>query len=598
MKNIFLAFCCFITLQATAQKDTVVIKLEKKLDSTTNVSDKLDIISKIAMNYNLENPKACQDILSKGIFIAEESRDREMMIKARRIAGNVYAQMASLKEYSEKALSYTKDALELCKKETGVEKEKILCNTQMARLLRNTNTTAEAKKYNEIAMTVAEEFDDDSLLVATKISFGRTQLANGDKLDAFKTFINAQAIAEKSKHKNKDWLEISVYNSLASFYTSIEDYDKAIDYQYKSLNYSKKNNNVDDMFGMLFSIGGNYIAAKKYDAAKNVYTEEIRLADSLKIPDYKTQGLIGIVNTYLSGPEKNKAVQYLKENPAIKEMFSRLNLGYQLDYGMGQVFREIKQYDSAKYYFEKSLPVYEKMSSTFALPGFYQQYAQFLYESGNYNKAITFLNKGVIINDSLENNTANKDFYKALDSCYQKMGDFKNAFYYNGLYEKAKAEADEKSKAKDILAIEIDTENKRKERLEKEEVEITRVRHNWQYMGIVVSILTLFILLATFGIFNVSLKWVRALGFISFIFLFEFIILLADTWIHNFTHGEPWKVLTIKVVLIAMLLPLHHYLEHRVIAYITHKRNVKMGHHDFVVNQQTKPIKLSSKNKE
>jgi tetratricopeptide (TPR) repeat protein len=598
MKNILLALFCFITLQSIAQKDTAVIRLEKKLDSTTNVSDKLDIISKIAMNYNLENPKACQDILSKGIFIAEESRDRELMIKARRIAGNVYAQMAGLKEYSEKALSYTKDALELCKKETGVEKEKILCNTQMARLLRNTNNNAEAKKYNEIAMTIAEEINDDSLIVTTKIGFGRTQLANGDKLDAFKTFINAQTIAEKSKHKNKDWLEISVYNSLASFYTSIEDYDKAIDYQYKSLNYSKKNNNVDDMFGMMFSIGNNYIAAKKYDAAKNVYTEEMRLADSLKMPDYKTQGLIGTVNTFLSGPEKNRALQYLKENPEIKELFRRLNLGYQLDYGMGQIFREIKQYDSAKYYFEKSLPMFEKLSSTFALPGFYQQYSQFLYESGNYNKAITFLNKGITINDSLKNSIANKDFYQALDSCYQKLGDFKNAFHYNGLYEKAKAEADEKSKAKDILAIEIDAENKRKERLEKQEEENTRVRHNWQYMGIVVSILTLFIILATFGIFNVPLKWVRALGFISFIFLFEFIILLADTWIHNFTHGEPWKVLTIKVILIALLLPLHHYLEHKAIAYITHRRNQKLGHPDFVTNQQTKSIKLSGKREE
>ncbi len=204
---------------------------------------------------------------------------------------------------------------------------------------------------------------------------------------------------------------------------------------------------------------------------------------------------------------------------------------------------------------------------------------------GNYPKAITYLLKNKAINDSLGTGSTNKQCYAMLDSCYQKTGDFKNVFSYNSLYQKAKTLLEEKSKAKDILSLEIDAENKRKERLEMEEEEKTRVRHNWQYMGIVMGIVSLFVLLATIGIFNVPLKWVRALGFIAFIFLFEFVILLADTWIHNFTHGEPWKVLAIKVVLIALLLPLHHFLEHKAISYITHRRNKKTAQPGFVVSQ-------------
>jgi hypothetical protein len=51
--------------------------------------------------------------------------------------------------------------------------------------------------------------------------------------------------------------------------------------------------------------------------------------------------------------------------------------------------------------------------------------------------------------------------------------------------------------------------------------------------------------------------------------LFEFIILIADTKIHDITHGEPWKVLAIKIGLIAILLPLHHKVEEKVIHYLT-----------------------------
>ncbi|MGF2414251.1 MAG: hypothetical protein ACQUYJ_18100, partial [Ferruginibacter sp.] len=515
------------------------------------------------------------DILRKGIFIAEESRDREMMIKARRIAGGFYTQLAGLKEYSTKAFSYTNEALELCKKETGLEAEKTACNMQLAKLYRNTGNNDAAKKYNEIASSFAEQTNNDSLMVVTKISYGLTQLVNGDKLEAFKTFIAAQTIAEKSKHKNKEGLQVIVYNSLAEFYRRIEDYDKAIDYQYKSLHYYKKNNSLDEVFSIMFYIGSNYIAAKKYDAAKKIYEDEILLADSLKRPDNKVNGYIGILNTLITGPEKDKAIAYLRTHPEVKASFDKSNMGYQIDFGTAQAFTVLKQYDSAKYYFEKTLPIFEKQGNTFTLPGVYLQYCKFLYESGRAEQAIDYLKKSIAINDSLKNAAANKDFYEALDSCYQKTGDYRMSVFYNGLFQKARFDEEEKSKAKDVLAVEIDTENKRKERLDAEAAEATKARHNWQYMGIVLGIISLFVLLATFGLFNVSLKWVRFLGFISFIFLFEFIILLADTWIHHATHGEPWKVLAIKVVLIAILLPLHHYLEHAVIKYITERKHRK-----------------------
>ena len=59
---------------------------------------------------------------------------------------------------------------------------------------------------------------------------------------------------------------------------------------------------------------------------------------------------------------------------------------------------------------------------------------------------------------------------------------------------------------------------------------------------------------------------------LTFIFLFEFIILLLDRTIQAWTHEEPWKVLLIKIVLAAGLVPLHHWLEHRVIYCLSHRQ--------------------------
>jgi tetratricopeptide (TPR) repeat protein len=573
MKQIFPLVFSLLFFTAAAQQDTTVQRLQKELAAAPGVSGKLDIIFQLAQQYNLENPKACQEILEKGIFIAEESRNREMMAKAARMAGNIYSQMSGLKEYSEKAGGYLQQAMAICKKERGMEGEKISCNMTMARFLRNSGKNQEAKKCNEEAMSIANETGNDSLIVISKLGYGRTQLAAGEKLDAFKTYLYAQELAEKSKHANKDWLQIMAYNSLSVFYESIEDYDRAIDYQYKSLDYAKKNKNVSDIFSALNSIGNSYTLAKKYDAAKNIYQQVIHLADSLKRPDNKIQGQIGFVNTLMNGTDSKESLKYLDTHPEIKALFERLHLGYQLDYGMGQVYVLLKRYDSARYYYNKSLPVLEKVSSASALPSVYLTYSKFLYESGEYNKAINYLLKAKSLNDSTDNKDSNTDYYEMLDSCYQKAGDYKQAFYYKSLFTKAKASLEEKSKQKDVLAIEIDAETRRKERLDKDEEEATQKRHNWQYMGIVLGIVSLFIGLASLGLFRVSTKWIRVLGFISFIFLFEFIILLADKWIHHATHGEPLYILGIKVILIAILLPLHHFLEHKLIHYITSRRH-------------------------
>jgi hypothetical protein len=48
--------------------------------------------------------------------------------------------------------------------------------------------------------------------------------------------------------------------------------------------------------------------------------------------------------------------------------------------------------------------------------------------------------------------------------------------------------------------------------------------------------------------------------------------LLADKPIQAWTAEEPWKVLMIKIVLGAGLVPLHHWLEHKVIHYLSGRR--------------------------
>jgi hypothetical protein len=163
-----------------------------------------------------------------------------------------------------------------------------------------------------------------------------------------------------------------------------------------------------------------------------------------------------------------------------------------------------------------------------------------------------------------------------LDSVYQKLGDYKNARYFNSQYHVYKDSLQKLSMEKDLLALEVENENRRKDREEAEAAKAKNERHNIQYMGITAGIAGVFIMLVMMGTFSVSKTTIRIIGFFAFIFLFEFIILLADNEIHHWTHGEPWKILAIKIALISVLLPLHHFLEEKVIHYLTSRKLMEL----------------------
>ena len=124
----------------------------------------------------------------------------------------------------------------------------------------------------------------------------------------------------------------------------------------------------------------------------------------------------------------------------------------------------------------------------------------------------------------------------------------------------------------ELLKLEVDNDNRRRDRLAREEQQRVEHRHNVQYMGLTMGLVVLFIGLVMLGRLAVPLSLIRSLGFLSFIFLFEFIILLADRPIQVWTEEEPWKVLLVKIVLGAGLVPLHHWLEHKVIHYLSVRR--------------------------
>lgn len=173
--------------------------------------------------------------------------------------------------------------------------------------------------------------------------------------------------------------------------------------------------------------------------------------------------------------------------------------------------------------------------------------------------------------DSADDLYFRRDVAQQLDSVFVAVHDYKNAEHYLSLFNLYRDSLESLAKQKDLLNIEIGNANKRLLQEKEAELTATRKRNNLEYLGITAAIATVFIILVLFGVFKISPAVIRALGFFAFIFLFEFIVLLLDEQIHEFTHGEPWKILGVKIIIISLLLPFHHWLEEKMHHYLTHK---------------------------
>ena len=97
--------------------------------------------------------------------------------------------------------------------------------------------------------------------------------------------------------------------------------------------------------------------------------------------------------------------------------------------------------------------------------------------------------------------------------------------------------------------------------------------------------------------FPVSKTTIRMMGYVAFICLFEFVILLIDGWIHRVTHGEPLKVWMIKIGVILLLVPLQHWMEHGLIRFLASRKLVE-ARTKFSIKKIWLSMKKPSKNEE
>jgi tetratricopeptide (TPR) repeat protein len=439
-----------------------------------------------------------------------------------------------------------------------------------------------ALSYATQAFSLVSTLSNDSLRAEAHNTYGQVYLARNENILALRNFLNALRIGEDIKNAP---LIRNCYINLSSFYADIEDYNKAIDYMtlaYKKLDDLKEKNVPYQKVIYTNSIGNLFAAKKNYDIAINYFEKSIRMADSLKFSTLKIPGYVSLLNQYLRIDEPQKALNYMNSSSGdnLKKYLGNFGMAPVIDQAYGVIYTELGRFDSARIYLEKAKPMFENSTNGNSKVGFYGQLASFYRKSGDKKNAIDYYLK---VKEISETNGMLENVKKAsqyLDTLYTETGNITLAGKYKATYYQYKDSIEALKREKEMTQVEADDEQQRQVKLAKEEEEVKKRRNNIQYLGIVIGIIGLFVALVVLGMFKVSAGLIKAIGFFVFIMLFEFVFLVFKKNIYSITHGEPWKDLAFMIALAALLVPLHHWMEHKVLHYLTsHNRLTSAGHH-------------------
>ena len=573
-----------------AQEAAAVDSIKQGLADAKTTSEKawwLDNLSRTLMNVNqAESEKYGQQLIA----LAEESRDRKLMVFSYMSNGFRNSYMRGQKSYCEKAIGFFEKALSIARQER-MENEIAAALLQLSEMYLSVPDREKAFKFISEAFSRISTLNDDSLKVEANITFGNVYMASNDKTLALRQYYTARRLAEEIKadkpalQNRKAILMRNSYLRLSAFYSRIEAYDKAIDYYtlaYKELDNMQDKRTPYQRCIDINALGNLFSAKKNYDLAISYYERSIRMADSLKFSALKVPGYISLLNQYLRLDQPLKAKNYLEspDGQALQRYLGTLGMGGVTDQAYAYVFTELNQLDSARYRYSRALPYFEQKMGESNRLSFYLDLAHFHNKAGESGKAIEYYLKAKEGGDRNGMLEVTRKAAKQLDSLYEQKGDYKQASIYNGIYYQYKDSIEKLNKEKELAQVEAADEQLRQERIQREKEENERRKNNIQYMAITLGIVLLFVALVVLGMFKVSGGLIRAIGFFVFLIMFEFIFLVFKKNIHAITHGEPWKDLAFMIALAALLVPLHHWMEHKVMHYLTsHNRLTAAGLH-------------------
>ncbi len=416
------------------------------------------------------------------------------------------------------------------------------------------NDTVTANRYISLSILYSSVDVDSAMLLATKgmelsdaldyepgeaksmYCMGMAVSYTGNDAYALELYLSALKMLEEQK--DKIWIA-KCQIEISGLYSDLNDYRNALEYAQRAYQLSKLIPALKQQFEAAYNIAYSYIKLKKPDSALYYFQESYQLANDKRISNKSMLGQafggLGLVqsslgNTDLARPYLYKGIQYASES------FDLYNLLFNYDF-LANVFLKEQKNDSAIYYFDKALTIADKLRYEKEKLDIYRPLAM-LYEKTNPAKSIEYYKLEAMLRDSLADENMHWDI--------------QNLTF---------------------------RETQRQRALQEQKIEEAKQRDIYmQYAGIVIALILLIIcvLLLSRSII-VHEKVIEFLGVFALLIFFEFFNLLLHPFLENVTHHSPLLMLLGLIIVAAVIIPIHHKLDHLIRSKLVEKnKNIRL----------------------
>ncbi|WP_175546156.1 tetratricopeptide repeat protein [Epilithonimonas mollis] len=256
-------------------------------------------------------------------------------------------------------------------------------------------------------------------------------------------------------------MEISILTIIGSSYSVKKDYEKAIEYAFKTREISQKINDYPTQIQVAGFIGEKYHNLNIYSKAKYYADEAYELIEKHPLPDslkfYKGNILFLKALIYRDELGCDFANTYYQK--ALEVYLAALKNRDMLRFSIADIYNEIgscfleqDQPDSARESFEKSLKYAVNGNYALLNAESLAGLGRISYLQKDYLKAKKEFDKAILILKSNKVENANPEVYKYISENYYALNDIKNHTLYLNLY-KQKTNTDISAKKKSVNKI-------------------------------------------------------------------------------------------------------------------------------------------------
>ena len=349
---------------------------------------------------------------------------------------------------------------------------------------------------------------------------------------------------------------------------------KALELSYDCLDLSQQSGDTVALMASLFNLNVVYREAEQYDQAVTFGKQLLTLAKAAADSNWIWRALFVIGNSYAFDQQKDSCLLYFEEcyrfGMAVHNRIQRWVLGNEhlstsykkawSLYGLGRANLLLNENEVALAYFLEALQYAGEIP-----PGDFFVPEEYMGIAGVYMK----INKpdSVVHYSKLWLEAARHDNMHTIGAAtmlargYEGRNNDSAVKYFKMAAEVRENQFSAKNKA-EVKNIDIKAAEKQREMAAQQAKVREERKRNLQFISIGVGLIcfmVLFILLSQTII--VRSGFVRFLGLLGMILVFEFINLLLHPFIGGFTHHSPFWMFLIIVSIAALLVPAHHKLE-------------------------------------